>query len=85
MKDNIRTKQIDRMYPTRFCHSYTEKVNIYEHPAFIRVPTCPYPRPQPVPLYFPVGQCGQAYPTPSYAPPAPYCHPTQGCGVPRPC
>ncbi len=71
------------MYPTRYCNSYTEKVNIYDHPSFIRVPACPYPRPQPIPLYFPLDPCGQRYPTPSYVPPAPYCHPINGCGIPR--
>lgn len=55
-----------------YCHSYVSKVNVYTHPAFIQVPTCPYPRPSSVPLYYALGNCGQPYPTPSYYPPSPY-------------
>ena len=60
------------------CFSFTQKVNLYTSPAFIPVPTCPYPPPQPIPLYYPVGACGQTYPTPGYYPPAcytPACYP----------
>ena len=67
-----------RSNPT--CFGYTSRVNLYTSPAFIPVPACPHPPPQPIPLYYPVNPCGQTYPTPGYYPP----YPPPSCPPPCP-
>lgn len=52
------------------CNKNT-KVNIYTNPAYSPLPVKPAPIAPSMQLYYPVGACGQPYPTPMYHPP--YC------------
>lgn len=53
---------------------YSDKVNIYSSDCFIPLPTCRACPPPSMPIYRPLGQCNQPYPTPTYYPPAPCCN-----------
>jgi len=56
------------------CYNYTTKVNIYDDPNFVILPTVRSPIAPGMTIYVPLTSCGKPYITPTYYPPAPCCN-----------